>query len=365
MKRLPSSLLSPLLLASFRFPIQRFLAAGMIFFVSACAPKGVPGPQAHQSHALALQNEGKFEEAKAAWEEVIRKDPKDSVAYYDLALIYDTQGDQAKARELYLKTLELNPKNSDAHTNIALNFLATQELDAGLEHARQATQIAPEFPHYWYNLGLIHHHRHEFDEAIKDYHRAIEGNPKFSLAWYNIGKIHSLESELLEATSDYQKAIAIQADFWEANYNLARLYHRMGDYEQALKYYERALALKPNHSDTEANLQTVKTALNLRKETILQIGGKATTSIEKAWLFHQSGLLKDAEDFYQKAARENPKDIRAAGNLAHVYFLQTRFQDAIRAYNDALSKDPQNGALKQGLAASALSLKSQLQAPIS
>ena len=343
-------------------PVQLLL--GLALFLSSCSTTHTPGPLAHQSSALRLQTEGKYDEAIPIWEKVIAENPQDHVAPYNLALIYNERGDLVRARSLYEQSLLINPKNADAHTNLALVLLAQKELDSGLSHAKLATELAPQYPHFWYNLGLLHHHRREFSQSKENYQRAVDADPKFALAWYNLGKVDSAESDLVHAMADYQKALDANPKFWEANYNLARIYHRLGNFPQAMKFYNSSLELKPDHPDTLANIQQVKEFLAKQQEFHIRLSGSKAPAIEQAWEYHQNGLLSDAEENYLKAAKENPKDLRAAGNLCHVYLLQTRYADAIAAYKEALSKDPKNGALAQGLAAAERAKRDRELAPI-
>jgi len=51
---------------------------------------------------------------------------------------------------------------------------------------------------------------------------------------------------------------------------------------------------------------------------------------------------KKAEQLYKTAIRENPKQTDARYNLAHLYFLQKRYDLAAKTYREVLKLDPQD-----------------------
>ena len=51
---------------------------------------------------------------------------------------------------------------------------------------------------------------------------------------------------------------------------------------------------------------------------------------------------KKAEELYKKAIRENPEQSDARYYLAHLYFLQKRYDLAAKTYREVLKLDPQD-----------------------
>ncbi len=51
---------------------------------------------------------------------------------------------------------------------------------------------------------------------------------------------------------------------------------------------------------------------------------------------------KKAEQLYKAAIRQDPKNADAQYNLAHLYFLQKRYDLAARAYRDVIKRDPED-----------------------
>lgn len=51
---------------------------------------------------------------------------------------------------------------------------------------------------------------------------------------------------------------------------------------------------------------------------------------------------RKAEQFYKTAIQENPNNLDASYNLAHLYLLQKRYDLAAKTYRDVLKRDPED-----------------------
>src|SRR5256884_1770648 len=91
---------------------RRFLLAiALLLPTSATAQK--PSP----SDALALEQQGKLEEAAGAWRSVTQRNPKDAAAFGSLGVVLSKQQKYQEAASAYKKALALNPKRSEEHTS--------------------------------------------------------------------------------------------------------------------------------------------------------------------------------------------------------------------------------------------------------
>jgi len=303
------------------------------------------------STALTLQESGRTSEAITLWQEVMKVCPTDWTAPYNLALIFDNQGEDEKAVVLYLKALDLNPGSGDANTNLALLYLKQGELDTALTHAKQAVETQAGFPHYWHNLGLVYQKRGEFSLAEESYRKTIDSDPNMALANYNLGKLFEERGDPLAALECLDLAVSNQPRMWEAVYSLALIHHKLGDLGLAADFYERALQIDPARGAAKQNIAAVEQANKNQNALEKELAEKHFSTIELAYIYHQKGYLRKAEELYKLALTEKPGDSRAAGNLAHVFFQQYRFRESYLAYEAALKRYPSNKALQEGLEA--------------
>jgi tetratricopeptide (TPR) repeat protein len=78
-----------------------------------------PGIPEDLADATIMLQEGQFEEAKAAFERIIEREPRAREAYLNLATAYGLQGDEATAETLTRQTLEKFPNNILPRLNLA------------------------------------------------------------------------------------------------------------------------------------------------------------------------------------------------------------------------------------------------------
>ncbi len=88
----------------------------------------------HQDAGVQLSNEGHWEEAITEFNEAIRLNPKDSLAYYNRATAYRNLGEYRFAIQDYDQVLGLNPRDAlaydsraDAYLDLGEYHLAIQE----------------------------------------------------------------------------------------------------------------------------------------------------------------------------------------------------------------------------------------------
>jgi tetratricopeptide (TPR) repeat protein len=86
-------------------------------------------------------------DAAARWlEPLVKEDPDDAEARYNLALIADKRGDYNAARQGYLATLKADPRNGDARYNLALLTSRAGVTEEARHHVRKLIDMFPDDP---------------------------------------------------------------------------------------------------------------------------------------------------------------------------------------------------------------------------
>jgi hypothetical protein len=105
---------------------------------------------ARAERAGLLREQGRFEDAKRDYLELIRRRPTDFAALNDFGTLVLTAGYREAARSLFAEAVRHHPDNADGHVNLANLLFLTGEQAAAREHFETALKIAP---------GHIHAHR--------------------------------------------------------------------------------------------------------------------------------------------------------------------------------------------------------------
>lgn len=193
--------------------------------ISAKGYSRTPEAEKAFSNAMALIRSVKSDDAKAAFEEIVKKDAKDFVAWTMLGTIYFDQKKYKDAEGAFGTALELRPDSTLARVNLGKMYLAQPELDKAIATLLKAVELdgtSPDANHY---LGEAYLRIKKGSLAVGYLNRAIELAP-------------------------IQKA--------EVHLRLATLYNAAGLKDRAAAEYKIFLSKVPNHADVKKLEQYIK-----------------------------------------------------------------------------------------------------------
>ncbi len=151
-------------------------------------PNFVLGYKAAGIALMALQRKT---EAVFALQQAVKCDPNDDENLSNLGqiLIEIANNDEQKfneAIEFLLKALQINPKNAVAYNNLAAAYLNFGDLVKAKKYAEQALEIAPNYGAAHNNLSVIFSKYSHLVSAVKHAELAVKFSPDFSPAWTNL-----------------------------------------------------------------------------------------------------------------------------------------------------------------------------------
>ena len=161
---------------------------------------------------IALQNEGKLEQAQAVFELYLTHIPNEGVALYSLAVVLMERFGPERA----------------------------------LPVVERGVQVAPAFPPIWYAAGAVQQRLGLRDAAIKSYDKALELKPDYVEALINSGTLLREQLDHHAAIDRFNRALALKPDHLNAMSNLAIMLTEFKRSEEAVAMFERLLAIKPD-----------------------------------------------------------------------------------------------------------------------
>jgi protein O-GlcNAc transferase len=194
-----------------------------------------------------LVEQGRFNEAKVAYQGAIDRNPDFVEAHTNLGNVYRDLGDTSVAIGFYRGALELNPGFSEAHFNLGNALRDNGQLDDAITCYRTALAIKPGFTEALYSLGhalLAQGHR---SEAVACYERVLELDPDNANAHSGMGDAFNDEGRADEAIAAYRRALAINPRFPEAHFNLGNVLGGQGERIEALACYQQAITVDPGY----------------------------------------------------------------------------------------------------------------------
>jgi protein O-GlcNAc transferase len=105
-------------------------------------------------------------------------------------------------------------------------------------------------PKYQYNLGLFYLNQNKVDEAVKCFVKTLSLDTRYYLAWNALGLAHSMKGRLDESVKAYQKCLEVNPQFNEARNNLGTVYQEMKLFDKAEAEFRQAL-LDLNYQNRE------------------------------------------------------------------------------------------------------------------
>lgn len=163
----------------------------------------MPAPDPVLAHAIAAHQAGRWKEAQAGYQRVLRKRPGDADALHFFGMLKFQRG----------------------------------EPDEGIRLVRQSLARVPGNPHAWNNLGNMLSVQDRAKEAKEAYERVTQLAPSMAEVWYNLGICLQDEGDFAAAQTHFRTAIRHRPDFLRVYESLGMLLYRLGDFRAAAEIY--------------------------------------------------------------------------------------------------------------------------------
>jgi tetratricopeptide (TPR) repeat protein len=169
-----------------------------------------------------LLNEQKYDEALAAYQQFLEKNPQAYQVKVSLADCYRGKGEYDRAIEIYNQALE------EAKSDAALGKEMTAKALSG--------------------IGNCYLKQDKIPEAQKLFEQSIESSPDDEILAYNVGEIYFSNQKYDEALRYFQLAVKIKPEWPDSYLKLGYVYLNKADMAAAIQQFEKFLTLEP---DTE------------------------------------------------------------------------------------------------------------------
>ena len=172
------------------FTMKKGGAAGPSSALGSTAAKDL---QADLAAADGLYNAQKYDEAIAAYRQIMAKAPALSVINLQIAAAYRNKKEYDNAIAAYNDLLKVDPNNDKAIVGLGMTNLEKGDLKAAEDTLTKAAEGAKPTREVFYNLGEVKFSKGEADEAAKWYQKASDvdpswGKPIFKLALVQLNK---------------------------------------------------------------------------------------------------------------------------------------------------------------------------------
>ncbi|HXG66565.1 MAG TPA: protein kinase [Blastocatellia bacterium] len=233
--------------------------------------------------------------------------------------------------------------------------LGTSELD---EIRREETRSVEAYEYF--SRGMVNLRsgsRDSLDRGIYLFQKATEIDPNYAKAWAALGAAYDLKGsflsipELSEKAIEFaQTAIKLNPRLSHAHQFLGNAYISLGRYDEAIASLKKALEIEPNSANSHAALARaywigkgmIEEAIAEHEQAVAINPQGGYAYLQLAFLHALRGNYERAEAVCKKAVdlqekfisgKEGLQVVGAHSRLGYVYYLQSRFDEALREYN--------------------------------
>jgi tetratricopeptide (TPR) repeat protein len=159
-----------------------------------------------------LFDQQKYEEARAAYEEILVKYPDAYPIYRNVGNCWFAQEKYDLAEQSYLKVLEKDPKNPDAMVLIGNCYANRGDTAKAFEWYAKVELDKISDPIVLYNIGTSYYNNAKFDEALRYYQKAVEKQKGFTDGLYQLGLTQLNLQKNSEAVATFEEYLKVDPD---------------------------------------------------------------------------------------------------------------------------------------------------------
>ncbi len=203
--------------------------------------------------ALASHRQGRFDEARGLYEQILQQAPTHFEALYLLATLHAQCGQALSAIGIFDRALSIHPHHAGTHNNLGNALMALQRFEPALQHYLKAIELKPDFVEAHNNHGHVLLKLQRYEEALRCFDALLAWQPMLAEAHNNRGVALKELQRYPEALACYDQAIALKPDYVEAYSNRGNALQKLQRFEASLPAYAKAIALDPDHYDAHYN----------------------------------------------------------------------------------------------------------------
>jgi tetratricopeptide (TPR) repeat protein len=187
-----------------------------------------------------------YDRAIANYNEAIRLNQDDAIAYNGRGSTYSNKGDPDRAIADYNEAVRLDPTYALALLNRGTAYSNKGDFDRAIADFNDAIRLDPRSYIAFNNRGNAYYKKNHYDQALADFNEAIRINPMYPTALRNRGLVYSnFKDDPDRAIADYNDAIRLDPMYAQAFNSRGYQYVKKGDYSRAMADYNEAIRLDP------------------------------------------------------------------------------------------------------------------------
>ncbi len=249
--------------------------------------------------------------AKAQFEAIRRRDPKNVRAAEGFADIAAAEGDRAAAVRLLLEAAELDPQSPRYFSKAGRLEMAAGNTAEAVKLLERALELDPGHLPAFAELGAMYLGRDDYASAARIYRAAADYAPEDADAQASYGRIQAILKEWEGALASYARAVALEPENADYRYEYARALQALGRHDEALASLAEVLRLDPAFADAYMSIGDSHRDLGNKAEAI--------AAYRKFLGFDSESPMRVVAQHYIKILTEAAEAPQAAKPITNLY----------------------------------------------
>lgn len=306
-------------------------------------------------HALRLHQQGMLDAAYNAYQDLLKKSPRDINVLNFLGILCFQRKNVQEGVKYLRKCLQLKPDFAQAHNNLGNGLMQSGMLKDAIQCFSRAVALAPDYAEAHHNLASAYGKHKDFERAILHARKSVQYAPHFAPGWAALASAHYCRKEFVEALSAAEHAESLSPGLPEAVIVKARVLWNQGNGIDAIALFRTVIG--KFRSDDQILREFCSYLLDAGRpdealphlEHLIQLtpdDGLCVLLLGTA--LKALGEMGEAESALRKAAALLPDLIDAHLQLSQLLQAQGKYQEAEAAAKRALTIDPssQNATIR-------------------
>ena len=260
----------------------------------------------------ALASLERHKEAVEAFEDVLRLEPGQLDAAYNLAVCQQALGRFHAARKNLSLVLEKQPNNLQAMLTLSAVLSEMRYEDECEALLKLAIKIAPDELRFQHNLAFLYYQRGRYDEAGEIAAKLLEGSPNQLMVIGLLGKVRMAQGQkqndralIEEAVALFDRGVGIEPQSEAMRLDQGHALNALADSERALPLFQQLAVEYPQNAGMHHGL------------------GMALSNL---------GRLQEAQQSFERAVECDPEAAESQCQLSYVTMALGDFETGSRKY---------------------------------
>ena len=164
--------------------------------------------------------------------------PHSTKTFYFLGMSFFFLEEYPRAEKHFLEAIGLDPKNHRATFMLGVSKMITFKLTEAKGYFEQALKLQPDNPFYHLHYGILLSRMGDTSPAIEQVRTAERLDPSYALTHYSLGHLYKESGDYQAAKEELEIAIRSRPGLAEAYYQLGFVYQHLGMGEDSRKAFE-------------------------------------------------------------------------------------------------------------------------------